>query len=239
MEKHQVIFHLLLGSLFLFLLFYVFYNNVIISLCSMPLAFLYCKYKIKQFDQKEDQQILAQFNQFLYSLSAALVAGRSVENAFFELEKDLRLLYPSETTFIIKEIRTINERLKNGDSIEKALIDFSDRTSSQDIKNFSIVFSTCKRTGGDLVEVIKKTANILNTKIETQQEIDILIAKKKFEAQLLGIAPLVIIGLISFTVSDYMQPLYETLVGRIVMSISLILLFVSNLLSKFIMEIKV
>lgn len=205
----------------------------------MPLVFLYFKHKKKQLSQKENQHILSQFNQFLYSLSAALVAGKSVENAFYELEKDLCLLYPSETTFIIKEVRQINKRLSNGDSIEKAIIDFSKRTDSQDIKNFAVVFSTCKRTGGDLVDVIKKTANILNSKIETQQEIEILISRKKFEARLLSIAPVLIIGLISFTVSDYMQPLYETLVGRIIMSISLILLFVSNLLSKFIMNIKV
>lgn len=239
MERQHVIFHVFVGSLFLFIISYIFYKNIFVSLCSMPLAYFYLRYKKKQLNKKKNQQIVVQFNQFLYSLSAALVAGKSVENAFFELESDLSLLYPADTTFIIKEIRQINKRLRNGDSIEKAIIDFSNQTSNQDIKNFAIVFSTCKRTGGDLVEVIKKTATILNTKIETQQEVEILIASKKFEAQLLSLAPLVIIGLITFTVLDYMQPLYETLIGRIVMSISLILLFISNLLSKFIMDIKV
>ncbi len=190
-------------------------------------------------DRREEQQIVEQFNQFLYTLSSALVAGRSVENAFYELEKDLYLLYSSEDTFIVREVRQINKRIRNGDSVEKAILEFSKRTTSQDIKNFAVVFSTCKRTGGDLVEVIKKTANIINTKIETQQEIGILIARKKFEALLLSIAPIVIIGLITFTVPDYMQPLYETLIGKIVMTVSLGLVIISNLLAKLIMDIKV
>lgn len=148
-------------------------------------------------------------------------------------------MYSSEDTFIVREVRQINKRIRNGDSVEKAILEFSKRTTSQDIKNFAVVFSTCKRTGGDLVEVIKKTANIINTKIETQQEIGILIARKKFEALLLSIAPIVIIGLITFTVPDYMQPLYETLIGKIVMTVSLGLVIISNLLAKLIMDIKV
>ena len=35
-----------------------------------------------------------QFKQTLYSLGSSLAAGRSVENSFKEVAKDLRLLYP-------------------------------------------------------------------------------------------------------------------------------------------------
>jgi len=101
------------------------------------------------------------------------------------------------------------------------------------------VFSTCKRTGGDLVEVIRRTSNIISNKIETQQEIAVLISQKKLEAKILSIAPFAIVALISFSSKDYMEPLYQFGIGTVVMTISLIILVISYLLTKWIMNIKV
>ncbi len=238
-KTSQKLFHICVGCLLFFTLFFIFYKSIYIASVSMILVFFYIGIVSKQLASGNDKQIVLQFNQFLYSLSSALVAGRSVENAFYELEKDLRLLYSDENTFIVREVRRINNRLINGDSLEKSLMQFSSGLDNSDIRNFAIVFSICKRTGGDLVEVIKKTASILNDKIEAQQEIEILIARKRFEAQLINLAPIAIIGLIAWTAVDYMSPLYESVIGRIVMTFSLITLFVSNLISKYIMNIKV
>lgn len=231
--------HIVLGCIIFFIIFYIFYHNYFIAAISMVLTFVYIR-AVDQFLQKSrNQMIVQQFNQFLYSLSSALVAGRSVENAFREIEQDLKLLYPDETSFIIRELRAINNRVSNGLSLENSLLEFSKLQGNQDIKNFAIVFSVCKRSGGDLVEVIKKTANIITNKIELEQEIEILIARKKFEARLISLAPVVIIGLITWSASDYMTPLYGNPLGQMVMSIALLLIFLSTIISNLIMDIKV
>lgn len=231
--------HILLGCLLFFTLFYIFYRSVLLASFSMVFCLIYIKAIDRRLINRRDQLVVQQFNQLLYSLSSALVAGRSVENAFIELEDDMQLLYPDKASFINSELRKINNQVKNGQSLEKSLIDFSNRLSNQDIKNFALVFSTCKRSGGDLVEVIKKTATIINNKIELEQEIKILIARKRFEAQLISLAPLVIIGLISWSAADYMNPLYGNPLGQIVMTTALVLILISALISNLIMNIKV
>lgn len=149
------------------------------------------------------------------------------------------MIYPDSNTYIILEFKIINHRLENGEPIENSLLAFSERAGLDDIENFTDVFITCKRTGGDLVEVIRKTSNTISNKIETKQEIAVLIAQKKLEANILSIAPFIIIALISISSPDYMQPLYQPGIGPVIMTVSLIILSTSYLIAKKIMDIKV
>lgn len=236
--KEKVTYFLLSGFL-LFIIGYIFYQNLIVSLVLVLFAIFYLKIRVKKIIAKRKESLRLQFKQALYSLSSALAAGKSVENSFKEVVDDLKLIYPDSKTFIIKEFIIINNRFENGEPIENALLDFSKRAGIEDITNFTDVFVTCKRTGGDLVEVIRKTSNTIGKKIEIQQEIAVLVAQKKLEAKILSIAPFCIIALISFSSPDYMQPLYEPGIGPIIMTFALIILIFSYLISKKIMNIKV
>lgn len=223
----------------LFTIGFIFYHNLLISFFLALLGLLYQKVKVKELIDSRKLELTLQFKQSLYSLSSALGAGKSVENAFKEVIEDLKILYPNSNTYIIKEFEIINRRFENGEPIENAIQDFSRRADVEDIYNFADVFVTCKRTGGDLVEVIRRTSNIISNKIETQQEVTVLISQKKLEAKILSIAPFVIVALITFSSEDYMEPLYRFGIGTVVMTISLIILVISYLLSKWIMNIKV
>ncbi|MGD9677847.1 MAG: type II secretion system F family protein [Vulcanibacillus sp.] len=239
MTVKEQIFYSCLAGLVLFTIGYIFYHNIILSALIALFGLLYQKIKTKELITKRKEELNLQFKQSLYSLSSALLAGKSVENAFKEVVDDLRMLYPNPDTYIIREFEIINRRFENGEPIENAIYDFSRRADIEDIYNFADVFITCKRTGGDLIEVIRRTSNIISNKIETQQEISVLISQKKLEAQILSIAPFVIVATISFSSKDYMEPLYQFGIGSIIMTISLIILIFSYLISKWIMNIKV
>ncbi len=174
------------------------------------------------------------------SLSSSLVAGRSIENAFIEVTNDLYLLYPDPDTHIIKEFELINRRLENRETIEYALTDFSQRAGVDDITSFTDVFVTCKRTGGDLVEVIRRTSTLISQKLEVEQEISVMISQKKFESNAISMAPIIIVAILSYSASDYMTPLYRwSDLGPIVMTICLLIIGFSFWISQKIMDIKV
>jgi len=80
--------------------------------------------------------------------------------------------------------------------------------------NFTDVFKTCKRTGGNLVNVIRNSTNIINDKIEIKEEINTLLAAKKFEQKVLSVMPFIMILILSLTTEDYMAPVFDTIVGR-------------------------
>jgi len=235
----QYLFNIVLAGAGLYAIGLIFYQNQIVALLFAAAGVFYPKLRKKELLERRREELSFQFRQALYSLSSALIAGRSVENAFKEITDDLKLLYPNPKTLIIQELQLISRRVENGVPIEKAIKDFSSRANVEDITSFADVFITCKRTGGDLVEVIRITSNILGEKLETQQEIAVLIAQKKFEAKILSIAPFILVALISRSSPDYMAPLYQLGIGTIVMTISLLILGFSYWVSTKLMKIKV
>lgn len=217
---------------------YIFYKNMAVAFFMSCLGILYPLKRRKELVLKQKHELGVQFKHALYSLSSSLVAGRSVENAFQEACKDLKILYADVNTPIIQEFELINRRVANGEPIESAIRDFSARTGHVDIANFSEVFTTCKRTGGDLVEVVRRTSNMIGEKIEIQQEIRVMVSQKRFESKVINVVPFVIIAFLEFSSPDYMLPLYEGS-GVLVMTLSLILLLFCSWLSSRIMNIRV
>lgn len=165
--------------------------------------------------------------------------GRSLESAFKTALNDLRVLYPDENTYIIKEFGYICRKIELNEPVETALLDFAERSGLEDIKNFAEVMVICKRTGGNLVQVVKNTSAILSDKIEISQEIELLLTKQKYEQKILNIMPIVFIGLVKFGGSGYMDSLYTSIKGYLLMALALGILIAASVVSKKIFDIKV
>lgn len=238
LSKRERIEALILGCGFFFGLGYLFYNNVIMACLIACMGLLYPGMRQRLLLQKRKNELNMQFKQALYSLSSSLSAGRSVENAFQETIKDLKLLYPDPKTYIIREFEIITHRIQNGEPIERALADFSKRSEIEDIENFSDVFINCKRTGGDLVKIVRRTSNIISDKLEIQQEISVMVAQKRFESRALSLAPIAIVAFLTLSSPDYMAPLHSG-IGYVIMTIALLALVGCYMLTSRIMNIKV
>lgn len=230
----------LIAAAVLFGIAYLFYDNLIVSIITAGLGFIYPRFKKKDLNEKRKDELTLQFKEAISSLSSSLAAGQSIENAFSDALKDLKLLYPDDETYIIKEFNLINRRIENGEIVERAINDFAKRSDIDDIKNFSNVFITCKRTGGDLVNVIKQTSDIITDKIEIQQDIKVLVSQKKFESKIMAVAPIGIILFLKMSSPDFVAPLFDfSSPGPIIMTIALGCVACSLLISQKIMDIKV
>lgn len=239
MTTSERIFYLFVAALVLFIIGFIFYHNIILSLLITPFALLYPKMRTKEIIEKRKNDLNLQFKDMLYSLSSSFGAGKSVESSFKESLNDLAILYPDPDTYIIKEIQYIVRRIDMNETVEVALEDFALRSHLEDIQNFTDVFQTCKRTGGNLVEVIKNTSNILNDKIEIKQEISTVLSSKRFEQNILSIMPIFLIVVLSASSADYMEPVFSEPAGRLVMTIAVFLIAAGYFIAKKIMNIKV
>ncbi|MFD0697114.1 type II secretion system F family protein [Paenibacillus sp. GCM10027628] len=217
---------------------YVFYKSIFLALALGAAGFLYPRFRRKQLIRLRKNKLHVQFKQALSCLSSAMTAGKSIESAFREALVDLKVLYPDPNCLIVVEFSIICRRVENGEPIEAALKNFSDRSHLDDVNSFTDVFLTCKRTGGNLVEVMKRTAGVIGEKLEITQDIAVMIAQKRFESRVLSFAPIVIVAVLAFTSPEYMDPLY-TGSGVLIMTVSLILLAFCYGLTQKIMNIKV
>ncbi|MDP4181415.1 MAG: pilus assembly protein TadB [Bacillota bacterium] len=239
MTKREKVLYILAAGAFLFALGFIFYQNIIVSLIITPISLLYPKIRTKEIINKRLDELNLQFKDLLYSISSSLASGKALETSFRESLKELSIIYPNEETFIIKEVLYITKRLDMNDQIENILMDFAERSDLEDIRSFANVLQTCNKRGGNVIEIIRNTSNVINDKIEVKQEITTILAQKKFEQKVLNFMPVGLILFLSVTQKDYMKPVFSTLIGRVVMTFAIILIIVGYNISKKIMDIKI
>ncbi|MBQ7264487.1 MAG: type II secretion system F family protein [Firmicutes bacterium] len=239
MTKQESFFYTIVGVLLFGLLGFTFYRSIIAVAITGVFGIFFPDYMYKLLLNKRKANLNMQFKDLLYSISSSLSAGRSVETAFMEAPKDLEMLYPNPETDIIKELEYINSGLRLNETIESLLYDFSQRSGDEDIKSFADVFISCKRTGGNLIEVVRITSNIISDKIEIKKDIASGLVEKKFEQKgMCALMLLVILGL-SYMSGDYMDPMFTTVQGRIAMTFALLLLIASYFVGERITNIQV
>ncbi|MEH7087354.1 pilus assembly protein TadB, partial [Neobacillus drentensis] len=108
----------------------------------------------------------------------------------------------------------------------------------EDITNFADVFTVCKRTGGDLVEVVRRTSTMIGEKMDIQQEISVMVAQKKFESKVIMLAPVGFLAFLNMSAPDFMTPMYSG-VGIIVSTFALFGLIACSVWILRIMDIRV
>lgn len=239
MPQRKRLIYIVLASVVIFIVGMVFYHSIILSLVLCPLSLFYPRIKTKEILTRRKSELNMQFKDMLYALSASLAAGRSIEMALKDVLRDLTVIYPDPDTYIIIELEWIIKKIEMNETVESALSDFAERSHLEDIENFVDVLHTSKRAGGNILEVIKNTSNIISDKIEIKQEIDIILSQRKFEHKILNTLPIIMILLLSVSAEDYMRSVFSELLGRIAMTFSLLLLTVAYFISKKIMDIRV
>lgn len=171
--------------------------------------------------RKKRQEFLLQFKEMIQSIAAALGTGYSVENALKEAQKELKLLYSGEK-MISEEMALMTGQIRVQIPMEQILEEFAQRVRMEDVKNFATVFSTAKRSGGDMIAIIQDTVAQMGGKIEVKREIDTILAAKRYELKVMSMVPYVIIAYMSFSFPEFMSCLYGNLIGIGVMTVCLV-----------------
>ncbi len=223
----------------IYMVFYLFYRNFyIVFFITIPISLI--KYKIEKNDNYEEYKwnLNLEFKDGLQGISAALNAGYSLENSFGEAINDLKLIY-GESSLLVPWFEDITNKLNLNIPIEKLLSDFAIQSEIEDIKNFADVICTAKRTGGDIISITRNTSDKISQKIEVSREIHSMIAGKKMESNIMIVIPLAMIAYLWVTSPGFLNPLYETVQGRMIMSLLIGVYIAAYLISCNIVKIKI
>ena len=167
---------------------YLFYKNLWMVSAVIPASVLYLKWKKKQLIRERKRRLNYQFRDALNSMSVAVQAGYSVENAVSACTRDLEQLYEKNED-IVKEFRYIENQQKVSVPVEELFLDLGRRCKVEDIENFASILYTAKLSGGDLGNVIQKVARMLGDKIDVKKEIEATLAAKKSEQMIMSLMP--------------------------------------------------
>lgn len=217
---------------------YVFYNSLYAFVCMCPLILFFLK-KIKlRLKEKRKKRLKQEFKEMCQSLSAQLSAGYSLENAIYESYKELLNVF-GENSDICREQKIIMAKLNINISIEDCFGDFAARSSIEDIQMFSDILFIAKRTGGDIINIVKMAADNIGQKNEVEREIESIVNEKKYEQSVMNIVPLFIIIYVRSTSGGMMNVMYDSIIGKIIMTICLLFYLFAYYLGSKILKIEV
>ena len=102
------------------------------------------------------------------------------------------------------------------------LLDLVRASRLQDVIDFVSIYSICKTTGASLIIAMNKAATVIIDKITIEREIKEIVNRKKNEGLFIFIMPIIVIIFLNIFSPDYIAPLYDTFVGKIIMTMAII-----------------
>lgn len=216
----------------------MFYESWKMFFLLLPAFTFYMKDWLKTYSHKKELEFRNQFKDSIQTMSAALKAGYSVENALRETYSDLKSLYKKDSR-ILKEYEQMIYKLNINRTAEQVLEEFSDSVNQEDVQNFITVFTAAKKSGGDSIAIIYNSVKIISEKIETEKEIQTLLASKIMEFKIMCVIPFCIICYLKLTFGEFLSVLYGNITGMIIMSICLLFYMIAYQMGKRIIHIEV
>lgn len=208
------------ACLLVFVFSYLYYESAWSIIPLIPLGFWYFKDWEAFYIEKKKREFQVQFKDAIQAIGAALSVGYSPENAMKEAQRDLQVLY-DQTSRIQKEFTYMVHELQVNITLEQVLEEWAKRVEQEDVQTFASIFSTAKKSGGNMIGIIRNAIRQMSGKIEVEREIETMLTAKKYEFRVMSAVPFMIIFYMKISFPEFMRQLYGNILGVGVMTICL------------------
>jgi len=217
---------------------WIFYHSFAAAAIISPLGIWIYRYLEKEKEAQKKREFLLQFKEMTESVAASLNVGYSAENAFKEAQKEMKNIYGKDT-LAGKELDQIVRKIRLQIPLEQILSEFAKRVELSDVRSFATVFAAAKRSGGDMIAIIRDTSEQIGEKIDVKREIDTILAAKKLEFRIMCVIPYTMILYMKMSFPEFMQNLYGNIVGIGVMTVCLLVYGLACMLGAGLIKIEV
>jgi tight adherence protein B len=111
---------------------------------------------------------------------------------------------------VVSEIRL-------GRSIDDAMVEMADRVGSEDMRWAVMAVNIQRQVGGNLAEVLDIVANTVRERAYVQRQVRVLSAEGRLSIAILSALPFGIFIYLALMNPEYVAPLFDTMVGRILL----------------------
>ena len=237
-EMPQHILSFLIGFLLGFVILFVYYKIILLSIVGGAIfGTVYISVGAQNAIHKRRKNLRMQFRDMLEALSVAMRAGNPPAKALRSAREDLLLLY-NESSDIIVELDIIIASFDNAVPLSESFHDFAERSGLEDIASFASIYKTIEGKSSRADEIVRQTQSIIGDKMEIEMEIETLMTSAKNEMNIMTIMPLVILLILGYIGSGFMDAIYTTVGGRIAATVGLAIFVISVVLGRKISSIK-
>lgn len=166
--------------------------------------------------KKRKETFNNQLGDVLMLLSNSLRAGFTFEQALRSVAEDLPDPIGTEFMRIVRDIEL-------GGDLERAMDDVVNRMQSKDMELINTAVSIQRKVGGNLSNILDNISETIMDRIMIKKKINTLTAQGRISGLIISILPIVLIILISIINPEYMEPMFTTTYGHILLGLSVIM----------------
>lgn len=156
----------------------------------------------------------AEFRLQLVDLTVGLATGLRAGGA---LGQSLQHLARESTGVMAEELNQVLRENALGMDFAECFARLSQRMASEDMTLLATAIRLTLTTGGSLAEVLEKMTVMMRDRREFEERVRTMTAQGRFEALVMGLAPLAAFGILFLIDRSMVEPLYTMPIGRLVM----------------------
>lgn len=204
----------------------------------LPIGVWYLVKKRGELQRERQQRLAVEFKDLILAVTASMQTGHSVENAFLEAGRDLAAIHGAEAD-MCRELSRMQAGIRNNLAVEQLLYQLGRRSGVTEMEEFTGIFMIAKRSGGNLKEMVRRTAQMTEDKLEIREEIQVILSERVYEQKIMRLAPFGLILYLKLTSPGFFDRLYHNPLGICVMTVCLGLYLAAGYLAGKISDIKV
>ena len=209
---------------------------------SIVLACAILPYSVKEFREtyrsNRKRKVEKEFLEAMQLVLSDVSAGNTVEQAFVNLHEQYENGDSVKIDLIAADILKINRNAKMNYSFYDELQIFALKTKSEDILSCAKAVSIAGCKGGDMVYVIRNALANMRIKQETDDEVQRTLAMPKYNLRIITVMPFALVLLMRAVSKDYIETLYRSKVGSIVVAAAAAVIFLAWILGNKISSVK-
>lgn len=174
----------------------------------------------------------AQLPETLTMVSNALKAGFGLLQALGVAAEQMQHPISTELSRAIHEMNV-------GSSVEEAMNALNERAQSPDLDIVVTAILVQRSVGGNLGEILDNVAETMRERIRIRGEIRTLTAQQKLSGVVVGMLPVAVGGLFAIISPGYINPLFTTLMGQMMLGVAVVLEVIGVMVIQRILNIEV
>jgi tight adherence protein B len=154
-------------------------------------------------------------------LAGAMRTGHSTMGALAVMADSS--IEPSKTEF-----RRVLQDEQLGVPLDDALMVMARRMNSYDAEQLGLVMKLQREAGGNTAEVLDRVAEVIRGRMELRRLVDVLTAQARISRWILTGLPIFVLVSLAFTGGDYLDPMLNSLAGRIGLVVGAIMVLIGS-----------
>lgn len=196
------------------MLMHLIFSNVLLDLVAMLAGFQIPLIYIRRIKKKRSNKLGDQLPDALNIISNGLRAGLSFVQAIMIAGKEMDAPIADDFKKIIRDNLL-------GKELEDSLTEFAEKEDNENVEMLVSAILIQRQVGGNLSEILDNISTTIRDRIKLRGDIKTMTAQSKMSAGIIAAIPAMIILALNVLNKGFMEPLFTTFIGNIILGIAI------------------